>query len=33
MQAVVERDNGTVEVDKVWDRQAGHYNPERGLLG
>ena len=33
MQTMLERDNGTVEGDKVWDRQAGHYNPERGLLG
>ena len=33
MQTMLERDNGTIEGDKVWDRQAGHYNPERGLLG
>ena len=33
MQTMLERDNGTIEDNKVWDRRAGHYNPERGLLG
>lgn len=33
MQTMLERDNGTIEDNRVWDRRAGHYNPERGLLG
>ena len=33
MQTMLERDNGTTEDWKVWDRNAGHYNPEQGLLG
>lgn len=27
MQTMLERDNGTIEDNKVWDRRAGHYNP------
>lgn len=33
MQTLLERDNGSTEADKVWHRRAGHYDPERGLLG
>ena len=33
MQTLLERDNGSTEADKVWHRSAGHYDPNRGLLG
>lgn len=29
----IERDNGTLENDRIWNRNAGHYNPDKGLLG
>ena len=33
MRTLIERDTGTTEASRVWDRRAGHYNPEKGLLG
>ena len=30
---MLERDIGTTESYRVWDRNAGHYNPDKGLLG
>ena len=33
MKTLLERDTGTTEAYRVWDRRAGHYNPDQGLLG
>lgn len=33
MQKMISRDSGTMESFRVWDRNAGHYNIEKGLLG
>lgn len=30
---LIERDAGSIEASRVWDRSAGHYNPDKGLLG
>lgn len=30
---LIERDTGSIEASRVWDRSAGHYNPDKGLLG
>ncbi len=29
----IERDFGSLEANRLYDRRQGHYNPERGLLG
>lgn len=33
MRNMLERDTGTMESFRVWDRNAGHYNSDKGLLG
>lgn len=33
MQKMISRDSGTMESFRVWDRNAGHYDVEKGLLG
>lgn len=33
LENLIERDMGSTENSRVWNRNAGHYNPDKGLLG